>query len=74
MLISSCATCAVFDDRRGGKKKTNQKPTNQTIGFPINGKLKFFVNLYELYESLQAHSQSNQYRIAHIRNFKVLVS
>lgn len=38
------------------------------MGFAVSGKLKFFVNLYS---SLQAHSQSGQYGIAHMWNFKV---
>lgn len=56
VLISSCAICVLFDDRRGKKKNHNK-----TMGFPVNRKLKFFVNLYG---SLQDHSQTGQYGIA----------
>lgn len=58
-----CYSCSVWWQERRQK-------TPETMGFPVNAELKCFVNLYG---SLQAHSQTGQYGIAHIWNFKVSV-
>lgn len=55
-----CSLCSVWREERRKKQKKTQ---NKIVWFLLNGKLRFFMNLYVL---LQAHFQMGQYEIAHM--------